>query len=179
MTYLSWSLSTSTNIFFECWSNINSPFHNSPFCLHLLNLSLSLSVSLSCRLLSATATFSEGLVARWRDSLPIVCRQRWRERLVGWQSAGPERIGGLGYWHSTIMGVLERRRIGREGWRGEGRVSDWMAAGVLGEPRWHPKFLLFIPSLPVTTLGCAVSDSVVETEAKETLIETQTAMNSY
>ena len=37
--------------------------------------------------------------------------------MVGLQSAGPERIGGLGDWHSTIRGVLERRRTDREGWR--------------------------------------------------------------
>ena len=28
----------------------------------------------------------------------------------GLQSVGPERIGGLGDWHSTIMGVLEMSR---------------------------------------------------------------------
>lgn len=41
------------------------------------------------------------------------------------QSAGLERIGGLGDWHSTIMGVLEREREDEdrqagEGWRGRG-----------------------------------------------------------
>lgn len=86
------ALFTSTNAFYQR-SNVNFCFHNSPQCLHLLNLPLSLSLAHalppypSLCLLSATATFSEGLVARRRDSLPIVCRQRWR---------------GCGRWGFTI-----------------------------------------------------------------------------
>lgn len=47
------------------------------------------------------------------------------------QSAGLERIGGLGDWHSTIMGVLERERTrtGRQGRDGEVVVvvGEWVS----------------------------------------------------
>lgn len=135
---------------FNWLSSVNIPFHNSPYCFqplkHFLRLYLPLwlctSDSLSCCLLSTTATFSEGLVARRQDWLPIVCRQRWRGCVAGLQSAGLERIVGLG-----DRGCVRERE---GGWVNN---QQWV---------WRverPDTLNASYSTLVTTLGCAASDS--------------------
>lgn len=78
--------------------------------------------SLSCCLLSTTATFSEGLVARRQDWLPIVCPTKVEGVGGGvtisrtgenWRPRGPALL------HHGCVREVEDRQAEREGRRGE------------------------------------------------------------
>lgn len=144
-----------------CQNRSNFSFHKFPLCPptqpssppppHLPPcLSTCFAPSLSRCLLSTTATFSKGLVARRRDSLPIVCWQRWG--VGGLQSAGPQRIEGQ---EVCTPRSLLRERGGAPAGRDRGWwLSEIVAVVVLGgnvQALWVPVAQAKSPS---SHLGC-------------------------
>lgn len=88
---------------------------------------------------STPATFSEGLVARRRDSLPIVWRSATKVGGVGWGGASPGLLQSTGLERKLERpskcppSPLTRPWVG--GW-GENWRTEWMAGeGDCGHPK--------------------------------------------